>query len=76
MILDVIRHASTEWNAQRRMQGRRDIPLSLEGRAELARWRVPADVKQASWFSSPLVRAVETARALTNWTGSGRTCAR
>jgi len=47
------------------MQGRRDVPLSAAGRAEVARWRLPAeDGAPARWLSSPLARAVETARAL------------
>lgn len=47
------------------MQGRRDVPLSASGRAELARWRPPEEaVEAAEWISSPLARAVETARHL------------
>lgn len=47
------------------MQGRRDIPLSATGRAEVARWRMPDVVDHdARWISSPLSRAVDTATAL------------
>lgn len=47
------------------MQGRRDVPLSAAGRAEVAHWRLPAgDGAPPRWLSSPLSRAVETARAL------------
>ena len=51
------------------MQGRRDIPLSERGRAQARTWRVPAELAQhASWVSSPLSRAVETAELLTGRT--------
>ena len=60
-----IRHGPTHWNALGRMQGRRDIPLSAEGRRAIAQWRVPHEVAHdARWLSSPLVRAVDTARHL------------
>ncbi len=60
----VIRHAPTAWNADGRLQGRTDIPLSAAGRADADRWTLaPADRARA-WFTSPLARAVETARRL------------
>ena len=47
------------------MQGRRDIPLSAAGRAEIATWRLPPDeMHPLEWVASPLARAVETARWL------------
>ena len=65
MILSLLRHGATEWNAQGRMQGRRDVPLSASGREEVARWRLPAAVsRDAQWVSSPLARATETANVL------------
>jgi broad specificity phosphatase PhoE len=65
MLIAFIRHASTVWNAEERMQGRRDIPLSSAGRADVARWRMPAAVgAPIEWLTSPLTRAVETATAL------------
>ncbi|MEO5700159.1 MAG: histidine phosphatase family protein [Casimicrobiaceae bacterium] len=63
--LYVLRHATTSWNELGRMQGRRDIPLSAAGRAEIAQWRMPEDLTGgATWFSSPLARAVDTATVL------------
>jgi len=61
--LVLIRHAATAWNAAHRVQGRADVPLSAEGRAEAARWRLPADLDLATarWITSPLGRARETA---------------
>lgn len=65
LTIGVLRHATTAWNTAGRMQGRRDIPLSAAGRAEVAQWRVPAAFAATTrWISSPLARAVETARAL------------
>lgn len=47
------------------MQGRRDVPLSPAGRAEIATWRLPPDeAPPLEWVASPLARAVETARCL------------
>ena len=62
--LALIRHAPTAWTEQGRIQGQADVPLSPRGRAAAARWRVPAELSGADWFSSPLVRARDTARLL------------
>lgn len=65
MLIAVLRHASTQWNAEGRMQGRRDVPLSAAGCAEVATWRLPTDLDDAiDVLASPLARAVETARLL------------
>jgi len=65
MIVGFIRHASTHWNAQGRMQGRRDIPLSVDGRNDAATWRLPGAIaNEGRCLSSPLARAIETARLL------------
>jgi 2,3-bisphosphoglycerate-dependent phosphoglycerate mutase len=75
MIVSFIRHGSTSWNEQGRMQGRRDIPLSEAGRAQVRTWRIPADIATdtAEWVASPLRRTVETAELLC---GSGFRLAR
>jgi len=59
-----LRHAATAWNAERRLQGRRDLPLSEAGRAAVAAWRLPAEIAGWRWTASPLVRARETAALL------------
>jgi probable phosphoglycerate mutase len=60
----VIRHAATDWNEAGLIQGRTDRPLSSAGRAWASRTRVPAGWDGALCLSSPLVRAMETARLL------------
>ena len=65
MNIAFLRNGPTEWNAEGRMQGRRDVPLSAAGRREIAAWRLPAAVaRDARWLSSPLSRAVDTALEL------------
>lgn len=68
MIVSLIRHGSTLWNEQGRMQGRRDIPLSERGRYQVRSWRVPDELTghdcSVRWISSPLRRAAETAELL------------
>lgn len=58
----IMRHGTTDWNEQYRLQGRTDIPLNDDGRrmAETARAEalgIPFDV----CYCSPLARARETA---------------
>jgi len=57
------RHGQTEWNAQRRFQGKTDVPLNESGLNEarmlaerLKNWPVDAI------YTSPLSRALETAK--------------
>ncbi|MEP7064063.1 MAG: histidine phosphatase family protein [Betaproteobacteria bacterium] len=65
LVVGLLRHASTAWNALGRIQGRRDIPLDAQGREQANRWRVTERASGAAqWISSPLQRAVETARLM------------
>lgn len=64
MIVALLRHGRTEWNDIGRLQGRADVPLSAAGRAQVARWRLPAEIAGARVVASPLARAVETASLL------------
>lgn len=59
-----LRHAPTAWNAEHRLQGRTDIPLSEEGRAFAATWRLPATFAGFEAWASPLTRTRETAALL------------
>ena len=62
--LCLVRHGETAWNAERRIQGQLDVPLSAIGRAQA---RAVAAALQgraiAAIYSSDLVRALDTARA-------------
>lgn len=62
--LCLLRHATTAWNLERRLQGRTDTPLAAQGRAEVASWRLPAWTAAARAWTSPLLRARETAALL------------
>jgi broad specificity phosphatase PhoE len=61
----LIRHGPTDWNADHRLQGHADRPLSDEGRAKVSEWTVPDSYKAFEWVSSPLSRARQTAELLT-----------
>lgn len=62
MLLYILRHGVTEWNALKKVQGRVDIPLAEAGE-HLARLTGEAvkDIPFDICFSSPLVRAKRTA---------------
>jgi probable phosphoglycerate mutase len=62
--IGLVRHFPTEWNAEGRLQGHTDIPLSAEGRAELGRARLPERWRGCKVIASPLSRAWETAQHL------------
>ncbi len=59
--LALLRHGHTDWNRAGRIQGRSDIPLDADARAELSGYHLPAPWDTASVWSSPLSRAAETA---------------
>jgi len=68
--LIVVRHGETIWNADRRMQGQQDSPLSERGRAQALALGVrfmndPFD----HLYSSDLARAYQTAAAIADRTG-------
>ncbi len=64
MRIALLRHGPTVWNAQGRIQGSLDMPLSDEGRARMAALAPPAGFEHARAFTSPLGRARETAALL------------
>lgn len=68
-LLVFIRHGQTDWNAEGRMQGQRDIPLNDTGRAQARRngqaLRAFLEARglaheDLAFLASPLSRAVET----------------
>ena len=60
-LLALLRHGDTAWSAEGRIQGRSDVPLSDEGRAALAAFRLPACGREMRVVTSPLSRCTETA---------------
>ncbi|AVO37661.1 histidine phosphatase family protein [Pukyongiella litopenaei] len=60
--LALLRHGHTAWNRAGRIQGSSDIPLDDTARADLDGLALPAPWDRAALWSSPLVRAVDTAR--------------
>jgi len=63
--LCLVRHGETAWNAERRIQGQLDEPLSSRGRAQAraaANWLAQDDF--AAIYSSDLSRALHTAEAV------------
>lgn len=62
--LALLRHGHTEWNRAGRIQGRTDIPLDDDARAELASFSLPAAWRNADIVASPLSRAQETAQII------------
>lgn len=61
-----VRHAKTDWNNAGRIQGRSDIPLSADSIPEVRKAAENMqDMRIDEVFSSPLIRAVQTARLLT-----------
>lgn len=62
----LIRHGQTAWNQAERIRGQVDIPLDEVGlaQAEATAARVADEWKPVAVYSSPLVRAVQTAQAI------------
>jgi len=64
LLIALIRHGPTDWNAQKRVQGSVDTPLSEVGRARMAGLSPPAGFETAHPFCSPKLRAQQTAALL------------
>jgi alpha-ribazole phosphatase len=66
----LVRHGETEWNAENRFCGRTDVPLSEAGRRQAK--SLAARLKPIPFealYSSPLARALETARLISESVG-------
>lgn len=60
--LAIIRHAQTEWNVARRIQGQHDSPLTSEGARAARGWAASlAGYGFSALYASPLGRAFRTA---------------
>ena len=71
MLIFFVRHGLTDWNAQRRFQGTCDIPLNKAGltQATTAARRC-ADLQIERIYHSTLLRAAQTAQAVSTSTGA------
>ena len=73
-----VRHGATEWNALSKLQGRVDIPLSNEGKAQAAACAssinkvISGRLEIKGVYCSPLSRAYDTAFAVTEALGCGK----
>ncbi len=61
----LVRHAQSTWNAERRLQGKADPPLTEEGRRQAACVaKRLAKIEPTALYTSPLERTAETARVI------------
>lgn len=68
--LVLVRHGETDWNQERRLQGRTDNPLNGVGRAQAREaGRLLAANQWDVVVSSPLMRAVQTAHLIADAVG-------
>ncbi|MDX1737651.1 MAG: histidine phosphatase family protein [Alphaproteobacteria bacterium] len=59
-----IRHAPTDWNLEKKLQGRTDIPLNSDSLKNLKHWHLPLFAKEFDIYSSPLTRCIQTAEGM------------
>jgi len=65
LVIFLVRHGQTEWNALGRFQGRADVPLDEKGLFQARNLAlVLRPVAIAAAYSSPLRRAIETAQEI------------
>ncbi len=64
--LILVRHGQTDWNVKERFRGRFDVPLNETGvrQARLTARRIASAWRPSAIYSSPLIRAMSTARAI------------
>lgn len=63
----IVRHGQTDWNVEKRNQGRIDIELNDEGKKQALKTKEKLNnIKFDKVFSSPLKRASKTAQIITD----------
>lgn len=72
-VIALVRHGETDWNRERRVQGRTEIPLNETGKAQASaageRLRAAAPGAWKLVHASPLGRAIETAELIAEGLG-------
>lgn len=69
MTLYFVRHGETDWNVRKKIQGKTDIPLNEKGVSQavaLASWLKANGFQVKRTYTSPQLRAAETARILSD----------
>ena len=65
MKLYIARHGETQWNKEKRIQGRADLEMNENGLSQVRAVAIGlADVKFDAVYSSPLKRALKTAQMI------------
>lgn len=64
MRLVLVRHGPTDWNTEKRIQGKIDQPLSAIAIEQLQQQKLSMEHRQLQWYVSPLQRARHTAELL------------
>ena len=65
MMILLVRHGETDWNRQKRLQGRQDIPLCDSGRDQMRKCgEALVGLSVDAMCTSPLCRATESAELL------------
>ncbi len=64
MKLALLRHGLTDWNLEKRVQGRIDRPLCEAGREQMTKQTLPQALRGYRWYCSPLLRARQSAELL------------
>ena len=65
MRIYLVRHGETEWNRTRRFQGRSNLPLNQEGKKQVRALALALkNDPLTAIYTSPLIRAFETARLI------------
>lgn len=64
MKLALLRHGLTDWNLEKRVQGRIDRPLCEAGLEQLTKLTLPQAFYAYRWYCSPLLRARQSAELL------------
>ena len=71
MKLYIIRNGQKDWNIEKKIQGRQDIPLNERGRYQAGCLKKAMENRPVTdVFTSPQIRAMETAKAVASSSGS------